>query len=36
MKHEFKTLTDIRHKVFTAVSKVAFDGNPHDIVNRKL
>jgi [FeFe] hydrogenase (group B1/B3) len=33
MKYEYKTLADIRHKVFKAVSQVAFDGNPEKIAN---
>lgn len=33
MKYEYKTLADIRHKVFTAVSKIAYEGNLDDIKN---
>jgi|GEM_PF-6909532 len=33
MKYEYKTLTDIRHKVFTAVSKMAFEDNLKEIEN---
>ncbi|WP_416176178.1 4Fe-4S dicluster domain-containing protein [Clostridium sp.] len=33
MKYEYKTLADIRHKVFTAVSKIAFNGNLDEIAN---
>ena len=33
MKYEYKTLADIRHKVFTAVSKMAFEDNLKDMGN---
>ncbi len=33
MKYEYKTLADIRRKVFTAVSKIAYNGNLNEINN---
>lgn len=33
MKYEYKTLADIRHKVFTSVSKIAYNGKLEEIEN---
>ncbi len=33
MKYDYKTLADIRHKVFTAVSKMAFRDDWHELPN---